>query len=223
MSFRDFGPKVIGLSLNGFRQLWKIQFLCPEICFLGKKQCFISTGFWAKSFWLSSKKYKMVFETAFCVFRGRFWGKLFIVLKNKKNFLIFFWFFIVNWSEDLLKQHSKCPEDLLEGKSFLKKPHSRLSVFRLDEDHSCTFCKHFRWDCQNCFLYVQKNFFMKKVNSSVPYFAGHVQGLLARNKNYSEFFPKLHSACGERVWQKFSRIFFHFLSRVSKLGTGSAE
>ena len=98
-----------------FSTIVKISVFVSTDMFCGKKHCFISTGFWAKIFWLSSKKYKMVFETASCVFRGRFWGKLFIVLKNKKSFLFFLVFF-VNWSEDLLKQHSKCPEDLLERK-----------------------------------------------------------------------------------------------------------
>ena len=31
-----FGRKIFGLSLNGFRQLSKLQFMCPQITFVGK-------------------------------------------------------------------------------------------------------------------------------------------------------------------------------------------
>ena len=107
-SFRTFTKR--------FSTIVKISVYVSTDMFCEKKHCFISTGFWAEIFWLSYKKFKMVFETAYCVFKGRFWGELFMFLKNKKKFLICFGFFFVNWPEDLLKQHSKCPEDLLEGK-----------------------------------------------------------------------------------------------------------
>ena len=85
-SFRTFTKR--------FSTIVKFSVYVSTDMFCGKKHCFISTGFWAKIFWLPSKNIKMVFETASCVFRGRFLGKLFIVLKNKKNFLIFFLVFL---------------------------------------------------------------------------------------------------------------------------------
>ena len=57
----------------------------------------------------------------------------------------------------------------------------------------------------------------------VPKFERKIQGFRAGNETYTQFFPKLHSTCGERVWQNISRTFFRFLSRVSKLDTSSAE
>ena len=83
-SFRTFTKR--------FSTIVKIPVYVSTDIFCGKKHCFISTGFWAEIFWVSYKKFKMVFETASCVFRGRFWGKLFIVLENNKIFLIFFGF-----------------------------------------------------------------------------------------------------------------------------------
>ena len=53
-----------------------------------------------------------------CILRvqGKILRKTIYCFEKQQNFRDFFWFFFVNWSEDLLKQHSKCPEDLLEGK-----------------------------------------------------------------------------------------------------------
>ena len=39
---------------------------------------------------------------------------------------------------------------------------------------------------------------------------GKYSGISGKNETYTQFFPKLHSACGERVWQKFPRNFFQF-------------
>ena len=39
-------------------------------------------------------------------------------MENKKLYLIFFLFFFLKLSENLLKLHSKCPEDLFLGKKF---------------------------------------------------------------------------------------------------------
>ena len=75
---------------------------------------------------------------------------------------------------------------------------------------------------KTAFYLSKETFCRKKLNSWVPYFEKHIQGFLARNKNYSRLFPKLHSACVERVWENISR-FFLFLSRVSELDTSSEE
>ena len=49
-----------------------------------------------------------IFKSASCMSNGFLWAKMFLFLENKKLCLIFF-------SEKLLKQHSKCSNDLLQG------------------------------------------------------------------------------------------------------------
>ena len=93
LSFWDFGWKVFGLSINGFRQFSKLQFICPQISFVGKKFFFISTGFWAKIFYLFSIKVREGFQNCILRVQGKILRKIIFFFENKKFYLIFFWFF----------------------------------------------------------------------------------------------------------------------------------
>ena len=152
-----FGRKIFGISLNVFRQLSKLQFMCPQITFVGKilfhQYRILSQNFLAL-FLTSSRRFSKLhlmrptedFEENYLFF----W--------KTKTFFVFFWFFFPNFSKNLFKQHSNCPEYRLEGKNdFLKKPHICSSILRFEADQFWTFGKLFRWDCQNCFLFVQRN------------------------------------------------------------------
>ena len=142
LSFWDFGRKVFGLSLNGSRQFSKLQFMCPQISFVGKKfssvpdfEPKISTSFpW---------KCEKDFKTASCVSTWIFWEKLVNVLENKKLYLIFFRFLFLNLSENLLKLQSKCPEDFFWGKRLLETPQNCLSFLRPEANHFWIFDKPF--------------------------------------------------------------------------------
>ena len=53
----------------------------------------------------------------------------YILFWKTRTFFNFFWFLFVNVSENLLKQHSKCPEDLLEGKKVCLENHTVVYHF----------------------------------------------------------------------------------------------
>ena len=217
LSFRDFGWNVFGLSLNRFRQLWKFQFMCPQICFVGKNIVSSVPDFEPKLFGSPPKKSRW-FSKLHLVCSGEDFEENYLLFWKRKKIHDFVWFFFVNWSEDLLNQHSKCPEDLLEGikvswkttQSFINFPTWWGSFLDIRQTFSIRLSK--------LLFMCPEKLFVGKFNSSVPYFERHVHGLLARNRNYSEFFPKLQSACGERVWQKFSRNFFHFFQQGLQTG-----
>ena len=126
MSFWDFGRKVFGLSINGFRQFSKLQFICPQISFVGKKffhQNRILSQNFLPLFHKNARRFSKLhlacpvekFEDNYCLF----W-------KTKKNIWFVFGFSPQNLSENLLKLHSECPEDLLQGKRLLKTPQNCL-------------------------------------------------------------------------------------------------
>ena len=91
LSFRDFGWNVFGLSLNRFRQLWKFQFMCPQICFVGKNIVSSVPDFEPKLFGSPPKK-------------SRWFSKLHLVCSGEdfeENYLLFWkrkknsWFCLV--------------------------------------------------------------------------------------------------------------------------------
>ena len=109
--------------------------------------------------------------------------------------------------------HPACPLDFCERNCFCFKKTKILFDFIFGNPQNClSFLvlpqRFFQKDCQNCPKCVQRNVLWRKFVSSVSSFERKFYWLLARNKNYSQFFPKQHSECGDGVWQKFSRIFF---------------
>ena len=81
-SFRTF--------IERFSTFFKTAFFVSTDKFWGKKVFFISTGFWAKIFYLFSIKVREGFETASCLFRGKVWGNFFCF--GKQKILFFFGF-----------------------------------------------------------------------------------------------------------------------------------
>ena len=94
MSFWDFERRVFGLSLNGSRQFSELQFMCPQISFVGKNFFFISTGFWAKTFYLFSIKVQEEFQNSILRVQGKLLRIIFNVLEKKKLYLISFSLFL---------------------------------------------------------------------------------------------------------------------------------
>ena len=140
---------ILGLRTKSFRTfikrfstIFKTAVYVSTDKFCGKKK-FMSTGFWAKGFYLFSMKVWEGFQNCICVSTWIFWEKLLNVLENKKLYLIFFRFFFLNLSGNLLKLHSKWPEDIFWGKRLLETPQNCLSFLRPEANHFWIFGKPF--------------------------------------------------------------------------------
>ena len=152
------------------------------------------------------------FEENYCLF----W-------KTKNTIWFFFCFSSQNLSENLLKLHSKRPEDLLQGKKLLKTTQNCLSFLRLEANNFWIFGKPFS-------IEVSKLLFMCPNKRNVE------ESLFISSKiweKYSRISGKkrdLHSVLSQTalsVWREslteIPSDFFAVFSRVSKLDTSSAE
>ena len=115
LSFWDFGRKVFGLLFNGSRQFSKLQFMCPQISFVGKK-FFHQNRILSQNFLpLFHKSARRISKLHLACPGEKFEGNYCLFWKTKK-IICFFDFSSQNLSQNLLKLHSKCPEDLFLGK-----------------------------------------------------------------------------------------------------------
>ena len=183
LSFWDFGRKVFGFSLNGSRQFSKLQFICPQISFVGKNffhQYRILSQNFLPLFHKSARRISKLHLAC----PGEIFEENYLMFWKTKNFIWFFFgFFFRNLSENLLKLHSKCPENLFQGKRLLKTPQNCLSFLRLEANHFWTFGKLFSIKLSKLLFMCPNKRFVKKFNSSVPCIERSIQGLLTRNKN----------------------------------------
>ena len=81
----------------------------------------------------------------------KFWGKILFVWENKNYSLIFFCFSSQNLSKNLLKLHSKCPEELFSGEKCCLKHHKNVYFF---------------WDLKRIFFGPSANIFDKIVKTA---------------------------------------------------------
>ena len=209
LSFWDFGRKVFGLSLNGSRQFSKLQFMCPQISFVGKK-FFISTGFWAKIFYLFCMKVREGFQNCILRVQGRNLRKIIVCSWIQKILFDFFCFSSQNLSENLLKLHSECPEDLLQGKRLLKTPQNCLCFLRLEANPFWIFGKTFSIKMSKLLLMCpNKRIVEKSLIISFKIWEQY-SGISGKKRD-------LHSVLSKTalsVWREFDRnslgIFFSF-------------
>ena len=213
LSFWDFGRKVSGLSLNGSRQFSKLQFMCPQISFVGKKFSSVP-GFEPKFSTSFPWKCEKDFKTASWLSRGIFWEKLVNVLENKKLYLIFFRFLFLNLSESLLKLHSKCPEDLFLGKKVAWNT-TKLFIF------FATWSESFLDIRQNFFDKIVKTaFYVSKQTYCRKKFIHHFQNLRRIFRDFGQETRLTLSSfqnCTHRVEREFDRTSLGFFS-VSQQG-----
>ena len=143
LSFWDFGRKVSGLSLNGSQEFSKLQFMCPQISFVGKK-FFHQYRILSQNFLPLLHKSARRISKLHLACPGEKFEENYCLLLKTKNFI---WFFLCfspqNLSENLVNLHSKCPEDLSHGKMLFETPQNCLSFLQLEANRFWIFGKTF--------------------------------------------------------------------------------
>ena len=223
LSFWDFGRKVFGVSLNGSRQFSKLQFMCPQMNFVGKIFSLVP-DFEPKFSTSLPQKCGKYFKTASCVSRGENWGKFLFALENKKYYLVFFFGFSPpNLSENLLKLQSKCPKDLFQGKKLLETPQNCLSLLRLEANHFWIFGKTFSIKMSKLlFMCPNKRIVEKSLIISSKIWEKY-SGILGKKRDLHSVLSKTALSVWRESLTETPSDFFSVFSKVSQLETSSAE
>ena len=140
-----------------FSAIVNFQFMCHKQV-LWKKTLFHLYRFWAKNFCLFSKKVQEVFRNCILGVQGKILGKLIFCFWITKTLIDFsFGFSSQNFSENLLKLHSRCPEYFLEGKNCLRNHTNFYRFLRLEANLFLKFGKPFSIRLSKLLLKCRRN------------------------------------------------------------------
>ena len=221
---------ILGLRTKSFRSLIKrfstifetaVFVSTDEFC---GKNFFISTGFWAKIFYLSSTKVREVFQNCILRVQGRKLRKIFVCSwKQKILFGLFFGFSPPNLSKNLLKLQSKCPKDLFQGKKLLETPQNCLSFLRLEANHFWIFGKTFSIKMSKLlFMCPNKRIVEKSLIISSKIWEKY-SGILGKKRDLHSVLSKTALSVWRESLTETPSDFFSVFSKVSQLETSSAE
>ena len=196
--------------------------MCPQMKFVGKK-FFISTGFWAKIFYLFSTKVREGFQNCILRVQGRNLRKIIVCSWKQKILFGFFGFSPQNLSENLLKLQSKCPKDLFQGKKLLETPQNCLSFLRLEANPFWIFGKVFSIKMSKL-LFMCPNKRIAEKSLFISYKIGEkYSGISGKKRDLHSVLSKTAFSVWIESLTETPSEFFSVFSRVSHLETSSAE
>ena len=183
------GGEIFGLSLDCFWHLSKLKFMCPQINFVGKilfhQNRILSQNFLAL-FLTSSRR----FSKLHLMRPGEDFEENYSLFWKTKTFFDYFLFFLPKLIKKPVKTAFYFSRVSSWGKKRLLEKTKQLYInfWDLKRIIFATSANFFEKIVKTDFV-CRRNVLKKKFNSSVPYIERKIQGLLARDKNYSQFFP----------------------------------
>ena len=222
LSFWDFGRKVFGLSLNGSRQFSELQFMCPQISFVGK-QFFLQH-------WIVSEIFMPLFHK-----NGRRFSKLHLACPGEKFqvisfvleikfFFVFLYFFFRKLSRKTSCNCILSVHRITSGeKRLLKTPRNCLSFLRLEANLFWTFGKTFSIRLSKLLFMCPNKRFVEKSLFISSIIREKYSGISVKKRDLHSVLSKTALSVWRESLTEIPSEFFSHFSRDSQLDTSSAE
>ena len=127
-----------------------------------KKNFFISTGIWAKIFYLFSIKVREGFQNCILPVQGKILRKNIVCFGKQKYYLIFLVLLPKTYRKTFQNCILRVQRIFFRGKRLLKTPQNCLSILKLEADHFWNFGKTFSIRLSKLLFMCPKKRFVEK-------------------------------------------------------------